>query len=78
MTMARERAVIVGWDRGKPGGDETALSVVCPSCGALHVVSWPHTRIGLLPAWLDCECGVYTDLRYRALEEAPTFNPEAK
>jgi hypothetical protein len=51
------------WDHGRPGGDMTAITVICPQCHALHSVCYEPSRIMLIPFGLDCDrCGTFSRL----------------
>jgi hypothetical protein len=54
---------MIGVDFGRPGQDETSFCVICPACGMRHFTFVEPGPIGLMPTWLDCPCGKFTDLR---------------
>lgn len=45
----------VGWDIGKPGGDNTAVSLRC-QCGRMTVITWP-AEVECKIVALNCPCG---------------------
>lgn len=50
----------VGFDKGQPDGDYSALSVICPSCRRLWSLTIDIPLV-VIPLALECPCGAHTD-----------------
>lgn len=61
--MAENVNQYVGVVPGKPGGDHTAISAICPKCHRLHSLTFQPCGIVVLPIELQCVCGEVTNLR---------------